>query len=622
MPNCSRRWQEIWRERIDWDDSISDAVYMSWKKWLRMLRDLESISIPRCYGATFAKGPVELHVFADASEAAYATVAYWRLVDDHGNIRLGFIAGKTKCAPIKLVSVPRLELQSAVLATRLKNSIIASHDKIPSRVTMWSDSKTVLSWLKSDHRRYKPYVAHRVNEILDGSEINEWRWVPSALNPADFGTRPRDGKRVSFWITGPSFLQQNENNWPPNASCEPTDVELRNKFTILIINTNTSFFKRFSSFNRLRRVVSWMLRFRENCLKTKATRVYDDLKVFELQKAETVVLRSTQMEEFADEYHALRMGKRIEKGSALWKLSPVMDAEGVIRLGGRIDAATTISSCTRRPIILAKRCYVTELLIDHYHRSWKHQNESTIIAEIRRKYWIPNIRVEVRRATKRCQFCVNARGVPDQPEMGQLPVDRLTPFVRPFTYTGLDYMGPFNVVIGRRNEKRWIALFTCLTTRAIHLEMAKDLSTDTCLLCIRNFMCRRGTPVRIRSDNGTNLVGADRELKRQLMEFNNGKIANALANKNIDWVFNCPLNPHAGGCWERLVRCVKRAMGHAVHNESIQEHVLYSLMCEAENIVNSRPLTHIPLDAPTDEPLTPNHFLLGTPNAEQNATSE
>ncbi|XP_036340071.1 uncharacterized protein LOC118749380 [Rhagoletis pomonella] len=117
-------------------------------------------------------------------------------------------------------------------------------------------------------------------------------------------------------------------------------------------------------------------------------------------------------------------------------------------------------------------------------------------------------------------------------------------------------------------------------------------------------MSRRDTPVRIRSDNATNFIGADKELQRQNSNFVNGKIADTLGTERIEWIFNCPLNPHVGGCWKRLVRSVKRSMGHALYNENLQEHSLYSLMREAENLVNSRPLTHIPLDTPTDEPIT------------------
>ncbi|XP_017468804.1 PREDICTED: uncharacterized protein LOC108360867 [Rhagoletis zephyria] len=311
------------------------------------------------------------------------------------------------------------------------------------------------------------------------------------------------------------------------------------------------------------------------------------------------------------------MKKRLERSSKLLTLSPYMDDAGVIRVKGRIDSADTIPVSTRRPVILPRAHHVTDLIVSLYHRRWKHQNEGTIIAGIRRKFWIPHMRVAERRAARECQECKIDRAQPETPLMGPLPQDMLTPFVRPFAYVGLDYMGPFFVTIGRRKEKRWIALFTCLTTRAVHMEVARDLSMDSCLLCIRNFTSRRGIPVRIRSDKATSFIGEDNELQRQLADFDSGKIADTLANKRIESVFNTPLNPHAGGCWERLVRSVKRAMGHALYNENLQEHCLYSLMCEAENMVNSRPLTHIPIDTPTDEPITPNHFLLGTANTEQ-----
>ncbi|XP_036340844.1 uncharacterized protein LOC118750225 [Rhagoletis pomonella] len=323
------------------------------------------------------------------------------------------------------------------------------------------------------------------------------------------------------------------------------------------------------------------------------------------------------MEAYDEDYRSLKIRGRVERNSALLELTPYLDESGVIRVNGRLNNATAISPYTRRPIILPKEHRVTDLIVEFHHCTWRHQNDETIIAEIRRRYWIPSVRTAVKRVSRRCLVCRKNRAKPAVPMMGQLPEDRVTPFVRPFSYVGLDYMGPFVVTMGRRSEKRWIALFTCLTTRAVHLELAKDLSTDTCLMSIRNFMNRRGTPVRIRSDHGKNFVGADRELKRQLSDLSSEKLADALSKVGVEWVFNCPLNPHAGGCWERLVRSVKRAMGDALYNESLQEHSLYSLMCEAENIVNSRPLTHIPLDAPTDEPLTPNHFLIGTANSDQ-----
>ncbi|XP_036344687.1 uncharacterized protein LOC118753918 [Rhagoletis pomonella] len=341
------------------------------------------------------------------------------------------------------------------------------------------------------------------------------------------------------------------------------------------------------------------------------------LTVRELREAELLVIRAAQQSAYPDEYCDLKSRKQINARSKLFKLTSFLNDMGVIRGNGRLRNAVAVSAHTREPVVMPQRHQTTDLIVDFYHRTWKHQNENTIVAELRRKYWIPHIREEVRRAAKRCFQCQKERAKPDLPQMGQLPSDLQTPFIRPFSYVGLDYMGPFLVVNGRRTENRWIALFTWLTMRAVHLEIAKDLTTNTCLLCIKSFMCRRGTPVRIRSDNGTNFVGADRELKKQLEDFNDGKIADALSNQGIEWVFNCPLNPHVGECWERLVRSVKRAMQHALTNERLPEQTLYSGMCEAENVVNSRPLTHIPLDTPDEEPLTPNHFLLGTANSVQ-----
>lgn len=148
--------------------------------------------------------------------------------------------------------------------------------------------------------------------------------------------------------------------------------------------------------------------------------------------------------------------------------------------------------------------------------------------------------------------------------MGQHPIDRLSPYVRPFSYTGVDYMGPFMVSVGRRSEKRWVALFTCLTVRAIHLEVAKDLSTDAAILCIRNFVNRRGVPVRIRSDRGTNFIGASKED----FVIDDTKIADECSRRGIEWIFNTPANPSAGGAWERMVQAVKKVLAFTLKEKS------------------------------------------------------
>ena len=237
-----------------------------------------------------------------------------------------------------------------------------------------------------------------------------------------------------------------------------------------------------------------------------------------------------------------------------------------------------------------------------------------VICEVRRKYWIPRLRSLLRKVQSSCSVCKILRAQPRQQFMGPLPADRLTPYVRPFTYTGLDYFGPVVVTIGRRHEKRWIALFTCLTIRAVHLEVAHDLSTDACIVVIRNFINRRGVPMRLRSDNGTTFIGANNVAVKFKDVFECGRLEDELSSRGVEWLFSSPANPSEGGIWERMVQSVKRVLRHTLKQVAPREHTLQCFIIEAENIVNSRPLTHLPVDPAQSEPLTPNHFLLGSAN--------
>ncbi|XP_075152088.1 uncharacterized protein LOC142226096 [Haematobia irritans] len=614
--------QEMWGRKIDWNSPIPLDIYEKWYEWYTGLVDIQEIRIPRCYGYRTDNGDshVELHIFVDASEIAFATVAYWRISNDM-ETRLIFVAGKARCAPIKQLSVPRLELQSAVLGVRLKDSIISSHDMKPMIVTFWSDSKTVIRWIQSDSRQYKPFVAHRISEILDSSTVEQWRWVPGSQNPADEATRPKRLNKdlsESGWLSGPSFLKLPSEKWPVLVD-DIGDVcpeEKRTKFVLHVERNQFVPFEKYSSFHKLVRVLAWVLRavsiFRRGSM---GSRLQSNgyLTVGEIRNAKTFLCKVAQKDEFSRELRQLGCERSIPKSSNIYKLSPFLDEEGLIRLSGRIDFAYYVSDETKHPIILPKNHELTKMLVMQYHIDYRHQNQESICAAIRLKYWIPSLRQLVRSAKRHCQFCRNNAAVPVNPLMGQHPRDRLEPYVRPFSYTGLDYMGPFMVSVGRRCEKRWVALFTCLTVRAIHLELAKDLSTDSVIICIKNFINRRGLPIRIRSDRGTNFIGASKEQ----FVFEEAKVGEECVRRGIEWVFNTPANPSAGGAWERMVRSVKRVLAVTLKEKTPPVETLQCLLIEAENLVNSRPLTHLPVESVDCDPLTPNHFLLGCPNVNQ-----
>ncbi|XP_043063169.1 uncharacterized protein LOC122319634 [Drosophila yakuba] len=174
-----------------------------------------------------------------------------------------------------------------------------------------------------------------------------------------------------------------------------------------------------------------------------------------------------------------------------------------------------------------------------------------------------------------CNECKLQRARPMPPIMGPHPEDRLDAGGWPFKYTGLDYFGPLLVTVSRHKEKRWVAMF---------------------------------------SDNGKNFVGADREARRFGDVFEMEKIQSELSSRIIQWIFNCPVNPSKSGVWERMVQCVKRVLRHTLKEVAPRDHVLESFLIEAKNIVNSRPLTHLPVDVDHEAPLTPNDLLKGVAN--------
>ncbi|XP_070138806.1 uncharacterized protein [Drosophila bipectinata] len=193
-----------------------------------------------------------------------------------------------------------------------------------------------------------------------------------------------------------------------------------------------------------------------------------------------------------------------------------------------------------------------------------------------------------------------------------IPRARVGSFERPFTYTGVYYFGPLLVNVGRRKEKRWVALFTCLTLRAVHFEIAYSLGTSSCIMCLANFMALRGTPREIFSDNGKNFRATEKAVREELKKIEHDKIT--IKFDGIKWQFNPPGAPHMGGAWERLVRTTKGTLKKIGPSYSFNDEGLRNALMEAQFIINSRPLTFVSLDSEDDAALTPNHLLLGSAN--------
>ncbi|XP_062541583.1 uncharacterized protein LOC134209602 [Armigeres subalbatus] len=573
--------QEIWRSGCGWDDEISGKLVEKWTTWIEALPNVRQVSIPRCYRvitSAASTNRVELHIFCDASENGIAAVSYFRF-EEEGTVECALIGSKTRVAPLKFLSIPRLELQAAVIGARFADCITKSHRIEISRRVFWTDSRDVICWLRSDHRRFSQFVAFRVSELLDTTQVNEWRWLPTKANVADEGTkwqRMPNLQPSSRWFHGPDFLRQPENEWPGYSGDQGATVEeLRSNILHHTVTKPLVNFERFSKWKRLLRSVAYVHRFVSNLRKRarKTSIELGPLTQEELKLAENIIYRSVQQQAYPGEIQVLRNGstehsweRTLPRNSPLHKLNPIIDEHGVLRMRGRINACDWVDEATKNPILLPRKNYVTQLVIADYHATYRHQNHHTALNQIRLKYYISRLRSEFDQVRRRCQRCKIFKANPQPPAMGNLPSARLAAFQRPFSYTGVDYFGPI--------KKR--------TAAGIHKRPRYELH--------RSF----------------------RELREALKHVDEEKLKIEFVSPVTKWTFNPPAAPHFGGCWERLIQSVKRTMKDFDLPRLPSDEILRSILMEIEMILNSRPLTDIPLDTDTEPPLTPNHFLLGS----------
>ena len=613
--------QELWRDKLPWDQEIPEPYLSQWQRWLEELPHVITIGIPRCYKIKSLENPftIQLHNFADASRLGYAAVSYLRFVDEKGVIHCCFVMGKTRNAPIREWTIPRLELQAAVLAARLSKLILQELDLNVDQTFFWSDSMTSLQYIKNETRRFQTFVANRVTEIHETSSPEQWHHIPGVLNPADDGSRGVGAQYFHTecrWWSGPKFLWEPEQTWPnvPVEDLQDDDMEIRKTQTVMSAS-NDPLLQRYSSWSRLLRVMSWVLRFAKRVPEyLKST----TLKLVELHRASQEIIRLVQRQHFQEEYLCLKEGKQVKRQSKLANLSPVL-VDDVIRVGGRIHRAP-ITFEAAHPMILPKSHHVSELIVRYYHHVLGHAGREHVLSTIRQYFWILRGRSLVRQVLSSCVSCRRRHAPPLQQVMADLPKERLVPYQPPFTYTGLDFFGPFYVKRGRSTVKVYGCIFVCFNSRAVHIEDVSSLETDTFIQALVRFISVRGCPKEIWSDNGTNFTGAEKELRLLVQDLNEERIKNELHSREVEW-YSCPLPEwrfqppaasHMSGVWERLIRSVRKSMKAVIGCQSalVGLETLRTVFAEVTSILNSRPICPSSEDPNDLEPLTPNHLLL------------
>ncbi|XP_067024040.1 uncharacterized protein [Acropora muricata] len=433
--------QTLWRKRKHVDEPLDPGDLVVWEKWSADLSSLQEFQLPRWTSIDKPSDAlVQLHHFGDASEKGFGAVCYIRYTFPDGRIHVSFVIAKNRVAPLKQLSIPRLELQAALLAARLADTVKRELDLHISDTIFSSDSKTVLSYISNESRRFHTFVANIVSEIQDSSESSQWRYVPTHLNPADDCTRGLHASEITRkcrWITGPSFLRQTEDTWPKEiAPLLEDDIEVKKTVWTGLLEENGNSIPvpaKFSSWIRYRRVVAWILRFVQNTRLHRNERILTSLKVREIRQAEEVLIKRAQSESFPEDIEYLKSKKGLPSRSRLLPLRPFLSADRFLRVGGRLRKSPLPESA-RNPIILDPSHAVTSLIIAHYLQRLYCSEVEHVLNELRQKYWILKGLRAVMKVSSSCVLCRLRRSRPCPPVMANLPEARLGYEAPPFTH--------------------------------------------------------------------------------------------------------------------------------------------------------------------------------------------
>ena len=612
--------QEITSEKgCHWDDELKAEHVRAWTDWRTSLLPLQDLKVDRCYKPLDFGESVNttLHGFSDACHFGYGACCYLRQVNKDGRVHVSLVMGKSRVSPMKYVTMPRLELTASTVAAKLGILIKAELPVIHS-ISYWIDSQIVLGYINNESRRFRIYVANRTQLIRNLSCKEDWRYVESQENPGDIASRGltcEDTESVKHWYKGPDFLWLKEEDWrlqQPEFVINEMDPEVQR---VKQVNSTSITFepvldiieRRISNWNRMKRVMALVLLFIRKCKKQPTT----EMQVNDIEEAGKKLIKMAQHKHLST---ALKDShKRSKKMKWLTKLDPFIDSDGLLKVGGRLQNSEQ-SNQIKFPIILPRKGKISQRLIEWYHGKVQHCGRSTTINEIRSNgYWIIGISSRVKSVIFSCTRCRIFRGRLGEQKMADLPADRLLE-VAPFTHCGADMFGPFSIKEGRKVHKRYCVIFTCFSSRAVHLETTNNLDTDSFILALRRFISTRGKVRSIRSDNGGNFVGASNELRNSLKEMDSNKITTFLQGETCDWIEwqkNTPCASHMGGVWERQIRTVRSILTSLLksHDSVLNDESFNTLIKEVESIINSRPLAIENVGDPDSDLLTPNHLL-------------
>lgn len=622
--------QTLWLAGLDWDTPLPAPLLAEWLTFRNGLQQLEAIRIQRWLGLRSDIRPY-LHGFCDASSKAYAAVIYLCSTNHQGERTSMLITSKTKVAPVKTMTIPRLELCAAQLLTATMLNVRQALELADVPYTMWTDSTIVLGWLRKHSSTLNVYVANRISFIQQHTDVQHWRHIRTQYNPADCASRGITAEALCthqlWWHGPPSILRDDEPMAEPpplnegditamEAEAKPIRANIARHAQPCTLQTRRrdgetiDLLDRYSNLGKLLRTTAYVRRWHVARRHRLHRTVVDSEEIHEARRWH---IRAEQGNHFASEINRIRNRCSVAPTSKIVSLAPYLDDHGILRVGGRLKNAN-ISSDQRNPIILPRESTLTRLIVQQAHDTTLHGGIQLMLQTLRQTYWILNGRMAVKQCIHACVTCRRHQQAMTQQQMASLPQPRVTQ-APPFSSSGVDYCGPFQLRIGtqrtRTLTKTYVVIFVCMATKAVHIDVAHDLSARAFLNVFTRFTSRRGPCAHLYSDNGTAFVGANHLMQRDLVEWRNAYAQQQVANNGTHWHFITPAAPHQGGLWEAAVKSAKKHLLRVVGEQSMFFDSFYTLLARIEACLNSRPL--IPLHDSVDDrfALSPADILTG-----------
>ena len=628
-------FQEMWRQKVGWDTPLQEASRAQHQKWREELSSLQDVTLPRCYYLPAERVTVELQGFADASTLAYAAVVYVRATYVDGTVSSRLVVAKTKVAPLKTVSVPRLELCGAVLLSELLVAVGGALEVPKEDWHAWLDSTAALGWLRNCPSIYKTYVANRIACAADQVDPGIWGHVGTHSNPADCATRglsAEELKHHDLWWQGPPWLLQD----PIPARSQPTAETLAKDAAAVgeekeipvhrVTPTPMGGWEgRFNSYQSLLHATAYAFKFCRilaSHLPGRIRLVGSPLSTEEVKQAELYLYKQSQEKSFPEELARLSAAEPqlVKQESKIKAVSPFLDSSGLMLVGGRLGEAK-ISPLQAHPVILSASDKLTQLIFQHHHQELCHCGPTLLMAHTATFLYVVAARKLAKDVCRDCMVCKRRAPKAMQQMMGQLPSHRVNAALC-FLNTGLDYAGPIYLKRGNPRKpsitKGYLALFICLATRAVHIEVVSDQKTDSLVAALKRFISTRGIPSHIYTDNGPNFVGARHELHDLYLFLQQpsteAAIRDCLMEKKITWHHIPQRAPHFGGIWEAVVKSAKHHLRRTVGKIKLYFEEMATIICQISSCLNSRPyLSQDCHDCEGEMPLTPGHFMIGRP---------